>query len=366
LKTPQSTPPLENRPSGRPNRRTRLPARFRDEPPPPPPPPPAPPWPLVDAVTTEVDPPTENVQYTPNLPPYKTDRNSYGVYRVYDGGPPSYTPDELHTLHHVSDSPNFNSDSLRSDAYPWWSRLGSTISTATKNTFAPFLNATTFHLMNWFHSGSNQKSLAELDRLVNDVILAPDFKADDLHGFRATREADRLNDWENKPDSPLRAKDGWVETSVKIAVPADGVKHSSEANAPQYAVPGVFYRPLLEVIRAAFSERAAEYFHLTPFESYWQPAPDSPPERIITDLYTSDAFIEEHKKIKNQHPIDGCQLETVVAAIMLWSDSTHLTSFGNASLWPIYLYLGNQSKYTRAKPSAFAAHHLAYMPKVCN
>jgi len=49
---------------------------------------------------------------------------------------------------------------------------------------------------------------------------------------------------------------------------------------------------------------------------------------------------------------------------MLWSDSTHLTSFGNTSLWPIYLYLGSLSKYTRAKPTSFAAHHLAYIPKV--
>jgi hypothetical protein len=49
---------------------------------------------------------------------------------------------------------------------------------------------------------------------------------------------------------------------------------------------------------------------------------------------------------------------------MLWSDSTHLTSFGHALLWPLYLYLGGLSKYTRAKPSSFAAHHLAYIPKV--
>lgn len=42
----------------------------------------------------------------------------------------------------------------------------------------------------------------------------------------------------------------------------------------------------------------------------------------------------------------------------------HLASFGNAALWPIYLFLGNQSKYIRAKPSAFAAHHLAYIPKL--
>ncbi|THU97282.1 hypothetical protein K435DRAFT_857796 [Dendrothele bispora CBS 962.96] len=33
-------------------------------------------------------------------------------------------------------------------------------------------------------------------------------------------------------------------------------------------------------------------------------------------------------------------------------------------MWPIYLYFGNQSKYDRAKPSSFAAHHLAYIPKL--
>jgi hypothetical protein len=122
----------------------------------------------------------------------------------------------------------------------------------------------------------------------------------------------------------------WLYRLYDYQERADSIQHSSEANAPRYVVSGVFYRPLLEVIRAAFCERAAEYFHLTPFESYWQPSPDSPPERIVTDLYTSDVFIEEHKKIKTQPRSDGCQLETVVAAIMLWSDLTHLTSFGNA------------------------------------
>ncbi|KIK26402.1 hypothetical protein PISMIDRAFT_274760 [Pisolithus microcarpus 441] len=73
-------------------------------------------------------------------------------------------------------------------------------------------------------------------------------------------------------------------------------------------------------------------------------------------------MLEEHERIKGQ-PRD-CNLETVVAGLMIWSDSTHLASFGNAALWPIYLFLGNQSKYIRAKPNAFAAHHLAYIPKL--
>ena len=98
---------------------------------------------------------------------------------------------------------------------------------------------------------------------------------------------------------------------------------------------------------------------------FWKPSPESPPERIYSELYTADAFIAEQEKIKQQPQEPGCELETVVASIMLWSDSTHLTSFGNASLWPIYMFFGNLSKYIRAKPTSFAAHHLAYIPKVC-
>ena len=39
-------------------------------------------------------------------------------------------------------------------------------------------------------------------------------------------------------------------------------------------------------------------------------------------------------------------------------------SFGTASLYSMYMYVGNQSQYTRVKPSEFTAHHIAYIPKV--
>ena len=49
---------------------------------------------------------------------------------------------------------------------------------------------------------------------------------------------------------------------------------------------------------------------------------------------------------------------------MVTSDSKHIGQFGAAALWPIYTFFGNQSKYDRAKPSQFAAHHTAYIPSV--
>ena len=71
-------------------------------------------------------------------------------------------------------------------------------------------------------------------------------------------------------------------------------------------------------------------------------------------------IIAEQQRSQAPRPM----LETVVMAILIWSDSTHLASFGSASLWPIYMFLGNQSKYARACPSKRPARTFAYFPSV--
>jgi hypothetical protein len=200
---------------------------------------------------------------------------------------------------------------------------------------------------------------------VQNVLLASDFNRDDLKGFRAAREAEHL-DRSHHTQSRFSADDGWIKSSVEIILPAEGVKHGSETLAPKFKVPGLVHRRLLHVIKAALQETLTKQFHLFPYQEFWEPSPGSPPERMYSELYTSDAFLAEHDKIHaNCSGQDsGSHTENVIVAITLWSDSTHLTSFGNASLWPIYLYVGNLSKYIRSKPTSNSAHHLAYIPKV--
>jgi hypothetical protein len=98
-----------------------------------------------------------------NVIDYQMEPNSYSIYRVYKGGPPSYTPDELHSLDYVSDASTFTSSPSSDDSRPWWSSFGSSLSNLNNSFFTPFLNATTFRLMKWFYNGSNLKSLGELD-----------------------------------------------------------------------------------------------------------------------------------------------------------------------------------------------------------
>ncbi|KAJ3569580.1 hypothetical protein NP233_g4962 [Leucocoprinus birnbaumii] len=95
--------------------------------------------------------------------------------------------------------------------------------------------------------------------------------------------------------------------------------------------------------------------------------PDSS-ERVYGEIYSSDVFLEEHERIQGPGnlPNDdlGCRRERVVAALMFSSDATHLADFGNAKAWPIYMMLGNLSKYVRSTPSSGALHHLAYIPSL--
>ena len=47
-----------------------------------------------------------------------------------------------------------------------------------------------------------------------------------------------------------------------------------------------------------------------------------------------------------------------------FSKPAYLVSFDMASLYSMYMYVGNQSQYLWAKPSEFTAHYIAYIPKV--
>src|ERR1700677_8708 len=79
---------------------------------------------------------------------------------------------------------------------------------------------------------------------------------------------------------------------------------------------------------------------------------------------TSPAFVDAHQQLQDSPKEPGCDLPRVVIALMFWSDSTHLASFSNAKIWPLYLFCGNESKYQCCKPSCNLCSHIAYFHKV--
>lgn len=113
------------------------------------------------------------------------------------------------------------------------------------------------------------------------------------------------------------------------------------------------------------SEKDSQLFHYYPYQATWKRTEDSPEVELYGELYASRAFREAHEDLQHQPSTSSNRgLERVIVALMFWSDATHLTAFGGASLWPCYLFFGNESKYRRAQPSAYLGHQIAYFLKV--
>jgi len=211
---------------------------------------------------------------------------------------------------------------------------------------------------------------AGMNDLVHSIIRHPDFNPSELEGFNAvtaTRQFEREHFSDPEPGKTLKVGDGWKEGSVSIRVPCTRVKQK-ESEAPEFIVSGILYRDVVEVIETELKDPDAfENIHIAPFKEWWCPHPGEDSVRVYSEIYNSDTMLQADMKMReNLGTVPGSEddLETFVVSALLYSDSTHLASFGNASLWPIYLFLGNVSKYTCSKPTSFSAHHIAYIPTV--
>ncbi|KAH6887381.1 hypothetical protein BKA70DRAFT_1122293 [Coprinopsis sp. MPI-PUGE-AT-0042] len=218
--------------------------------------------------------------------------------------------------------------------------------------------------MKWFHrSTGGGISLSAGQSLVKDVIQKPTFDKAHFDGFRIEKELKRLDDLENDPTSHFPVQDRWKTSSVSISVPKPGGSRSIE-DAPKFTANNVHHRSLLDLIKSALEEPAAQHFHINPYKEFAQMSGDQPDERLTSEMYTSDAFLKAQDEVNAQVKKDQCNLPAVVLAILAFSDATCLTNFGHAELWPIYVYFVNLSKYARRLAESFSAHHLAYIPKV--
>lgn len=298
--------------------------------------------------------------------------NMFGLYQEYPTAP-THNPNDTISLQDLVDTTDASKTSQpASSNIP----LVPGSPTVYPPSLFPFQNSTVFGLMNWMWTGSAMKSISEMKKLL-EFLKSDDFKKEDIQNFDIKAETAKLDKYLDGPaDSGSHRgeqfsscpKDHWRESDVHIQVP-DRQPHASESDIPTYTIPGLFHRSIVEVIKRTFTDPISQSFHYTPFKSFWHSnTGDSEAEpkiqRVYDELYTSDAMIDAHMQLQQQPPEPGCSLERVIAGMMLWSDSTHLANFGTASLWPIYLYFGNQSKWVRGKPNAAACHHIAYVPKV--
>jgi Plavaka transposase len=316
--------------------------------------------PLRQSPTPEVDEtgPRSFLQIRQNLRLVFTDIvhttvNTFGVSRAYYGRP-TCIPDEYMTVGEQAmplvAGQRHQPRSLRA-------------------TLWPYPNISAWRLGSWFWGGGDTKSKAGFKDLVKSVLLSPDFNVRELSDIRWDDIDEMLaKDAGNQP----YGGEGWKETAITISIPTGVKKKASDARAANSGatshmmeIPGLWHRSIVALIRSVFcDDPAAQHLHFNPFKQYWE-GPGSTKQRVRDELFNSNAWIREHEAIQHGPRDPGDLAPRCIAALMFWSDATHLAQFGQAKLWPIYLYFGNQSKWLRCKPSAHACHHVAYLPGVC-
>jgi Plavaka transposase len=321
-------------------------------------------------------------------PVFKTEPNYAGLFRVFQYSLPSRYPNEKLV---ITDGPTFQNEQLSinpnrvfgqhkhppdaPDEFPDFSTSDPPPALSiNESAFAPFDSISEYLLVNWGYSHQRITGPA-VNSLVRTVLKNPLFSVDELApNFDFQRSARKLDELTKKKSPNLSsslpfvsaAPDVWHKGIVNVPMPKAGVKHPSEADFPQLTLTEAWHRKPLDAIIHSFQEPDFLDYHLKPFKLFHKHR-DGRIERLYGETYTSNRAWEIEQEVYKKFPpsVPGKPLrERVIVWIMLWSDSTHLAQFGTASLWPIYMYIGNLSKYVRVRPSAYAAHHLAYLPSV--
>ncbi|EGO04308.1 hypothetical protein SERLA73DRAFT_43733, partial [Serpula lacrymans var. lacrymans S7.3] len=161
-------------------------------------------------------------------------------------------------------------------------------------------------------------------------------------------------------ENPFSEAQGWRESTIKITLPKEK-KKVAESATPTMSIGVIYHRDLTDVITSAFKDSGSLSFNMTPFTQRWDMS-DGKVVDIFSEAYTSADFLEAHEEVNALPRNPDDILEQVVASLMLWSDSTHLTNFGDTSMWPFYPFVDNHSKYTQGKPTANTCYYMAYIP----
>lgn len=288
-----------------------------------------------------------------------TDPDPFGIFRKYLSLS-SHNPDDVDPFADISPVPP-GSQPLATAS------IGSNLTTSSMRSDSDPLtnsgNPTVDLLLSWYSEGYADGATS-LDRLV-DRIRNPHFDISQLEGFTAVNALRQFEKTHLSSKPGLEPSDGWKCGKVTIPVPCIGRKQR-EDDAPRFTVDGVYYRDAVEIIAKELADPDSfENIHIRPFEEWWRPTEADDPIRVYSDIYTSDAMLQREKELETASKATaGPQLETFILSVLLYSDGTNLAQFGHASLWPIYMYIGNTSKYIRSQPNSFSAHHLAYLPTV--
>ncbi len=309
---------------------------------------------------------------------FKTAPNDFGLWREYRGKPAF-----------VCDIPGMQAPTTNDQASKEPNTRVMTQAEAVRDIIHPFPNISLFrfaHLTS-LYSGTSVNFSTAMQKF---LFMAPDFNARDAAAVDLGTMKDKVAEM-NKPWN--KDSEGWTKQPIFIRVPnaSKQTKANRRQQAPSaeteglseiegsricdsegvpFRVDNFWRRGLMPVIERVFSkDPSAKEFHYEPFrQMFRRPGSTDPPIEVYGELYMSKEWIKEHEKIQklnlSEHGIENDGHPRAIAALQFWSDATHLTDFGQAKAWSIYLASENQSKYDRDQRSRHAMHHIGYLPSV--
>ncbi|TEB34018.1 hypothetical protein FA13DRAFT_1789210 [Coprinellus micaceus] len=302
---------------------------------------------------------------------YRSDPDAFYVartYRVPRGTKLTHNPDKYITIKDLIDPTPAATENGRQK--PGSSEKNSTDSASDRDVlprWGPFSNGSAFALADWYWQSKN-KSFKDFKRLI-DLFKQPDFSLNDVvsldwkSAFR-TLGANREDLLDH--EAHWIQDDGWKRTPVTIDVPFHNRMRTSGLES--YTAGMFYHRNIVSVIREKIGNaKDSRLFHYQPYKSTWKPTaiPRAPEVEIYGELYSSREFRQANDEVQALPMTDRNEgRERVVVALMFWSDATQLTSFGGTSLWPCYMFFGNESKYRRCQPSEGLGEQVAYFIKL--
>jgi len=295
----------------------------------------------------------------PLHPKFKTQLNSFGLFRLYDEDSlPIIDPDTDNSLDEAGLSTPRNDTS---------SQPMETITTGG-NPFYPYPNETSLLLGDWYWNQGHQKTRTSFRKLL-DIIGHPGYDPGDVRNTNwvsIDRKLGNSNVQSDKTEADCEWLDddsGWKKKAIRISIPFH--RRTGNPGAKEYIVEDFYHRSLVEIIRENVSDSTHHrLFHYEPYELRWHPPHKTQDVRVYGELYSSESFLAAHRQLQELPPESGCTLPRRIVGLMLWSDATHLTAFGTAKLWPLYVYMGNESKYMCCRPSSNLCSHAAYFHTV--
>ncbi|KAJ6475468.1 hypothetical protein C8R45DRAFT_1102753 [Mycena sanguinolenta] len=166
-------------------------------------------------------------------------------------------------------------------------------------------------------------------------------------------------DWEVARWAKLRGSGSTAFTDLlKIEGVAAALGQRPKFTRSEVVVAGevfeLYSRNIIECVRALFGDTDfAPYLFVVPERHY---ADKDKTIRLYHNMHTAKWWWSTQKQVEKDNP------GATIIPILLSSDKTQLTMFGNKLAYPVYMTIGNIPKEIRRKPSQRAYVLLAYLP----